>query len=262
MAVINVNNGSFSYDGKTPIFKNLSFVFHSGEIICLLGANGIGKTTLLKGIMNIVRLSSGTVTLNGTEIKKIKPNLLAREISYIPQSYKMTFPYPVIDLVMMGRTPHLNNLNRPSNTDYEKVMDAIKLLGLSELVYRPCNKLSGGQLQMVMIARAVAQEAKFVLLDEPTSHLDYGRQMETLNLILNLKKHGIGVLMTTHTPDHAFLVADKVAIMDGGGFAAVGTPDEIVTKKNLQRIYRIPIHIAEIGGDINRKVCVPIKICN
>lgn len=259
VSTISIENASFSYDKKNKIFQNLSCVIEMNQVFCILGPNGIGKSTLLKGIMNLQPLAEGRVLLNGREIGQYAPKELARKIAYIPQTYQMVFPYQVIDLILMGRTPHLNAMNRPTDEDYRKSMEAVEALRLTPFLHRPCNQLSGGQLQMVMLARAIAQEADFLLLDEPTSHLDFGRQMETLNLIQQMKRRGVGIVMTTHNPDHAFMIGDRVAIMNDGNFTAVGTPDEVITEENLKAIYKIAVRVRGFQEDINRKICIPLR---
>lgn len=259
MSAISIENATFSYGLKQNIFQNLSCTIEMKQVFCILGPNGIGKSTLLKSIMNLHPLTEGRVLLDGREVGRYDPRELARKISYIPQTYQMVFPYQVLDLILMGRTPHLNAMARPTEADYEKAMEAVGALGLTDLLHRPCNQLSGGQLQMVMLARAIAQEADFLLLDEPTSHLDFGKQMETLNLIQRMKQRGVGIVMTTHNPDHAFMTGDRVAIMNGGNFTALGAPDEVITEENLQAIYNIPVRVREFQEDINRKVCIPLR---
>jgi len=255
MPVLQIDSAAFSYDGKTDIFKGLSCEISSGEIFCILGPNGTGKSTLLRALANLSPLREGVVRLDGRDIRRVKPRELARRIALIPQEVSLTFPYKVTDVVLMGRTPHLNSMARPSESDYRKALDAIALMGLESVADRPCTQLSGGQLQLVMLARAVAQEADFLLLDEPTSHLDYGRQMAALRTIKQMHKRGVGIIMTTHDPNHAFLICDRVALMNRGGFTAVGSPDQIVTSANLRDTYGADVEVVQHGG---RKLCVPM----
>lgn len=259
MSTLAINHATFSYDGTSTVFSDLSCIIEDRQVFGILGPNGIGKSTLLKAIMNLHHLESGCIILDGRDVRDYPANELAKRIAYIPQSYQMAFPYRVLDMVMMGRTPHLNSMNRPSTDDYGKAMDAITALKLNPFIYRPCTQLSGGQLQLVMLARAMAQEADFLILDEPTSHLDYGKQMETLHLIKRMRDHGVGVIFTSHNPDHAFLICDKVAIMDGGSFVDVGRPEDVVTENNLRRIYGLDIQILPYGKQERGRVCVPME---
>ena len=256
--VLTVDNACFSYDGKTEIFSGLSFSMENREVFCILGPNGIGKTTLLKSLMNLHPLKSGSIRIDGRDLRSFERRELARTISFIPQAVQFTFPYKVLDVVLMGRTPHLNSMAQPSEEDYQYSIDAIRLLGLEHLIYRPCTQLSGGQLQLVMFARALAQKASFLLLDEPTNHLDYGKQMQTLDIIRAMKEQGVGMIMTTHNPDHTFIACDKVAIMNRGAFTSVGPPEEVVTRQNLREIYGIDVDIIDYQGRGQRKVCIPL----
>ena len=258
MATLSIDHATFTYDGKAEIFTDLSMSMESREVFCILGPNGIGKTTLLKSLMNLYPLKSGSISIDGKDIREIGRKELAKLISFIPQTVQFSFPYKVLDVVLMGRTPHLNSMAQPSEEDYEKSADAIHLLGLDKLIYRPCTQLSGGQLQMVMFARALAQEARFLLLDEPTNHLDYGKQMQTLDIIRSMKEQNVGMIMTTHNPDHTFMACDKVAIMNKGKFTSVGTPDDVVTRQNLKEIYGIDVDIIQYEGMHSRKVCIPL----
>lgn len=259
MSTIELVDASFSYDKKTNIFSHLNCSFSNENIFCILGPNGTGKSTLLNGIMNMLPLTAGQALLDGKAIKDYSPKELARKIAYIPQSYHLVFPYKVIDLVLMGRTPHLNEMNKPSAEDYDKVMDALCQLKLEPYVERACTQLSGGQLQLVMLARAIAQEADFVILDEPTSHLDYGKQMETLRMMSVMHERGVGILFTTHNPDQVFMVCDKVAIMNHGTFERVGAPKEVITADVLSDIYQIDMNILSYGADGEGRVCVPVR---
>lgn len=252
-----LDHASFSYDGKTDIFRDLSCRITTNNLFCILGPNGTGKSTLLNGIMNLLPLSSGRVLLDGKEVRSYSPPDLAKKIAYIPQSYHLIFPFRVLDLILMGRTPHLNDMNRPSAEDYDRVMDAVTALHLEPYLNRSCTQLSGGQLQMVMFARAIAQEAEFLVMDEPTSHLDYGRQMEVLEMMQTMHDRGVGVIFTSHNPDHAFMLCDTAAIMNGGTFENVGAPEEVITADVLSRIYHTDMKILHYGDDGAGRVCVP-----
>lgn len=259
MTRITIEHATFSYDGKTDIFSDLSYEIEGEQVFCILGPNGIGKSTLLKAVLNLHPLKEGRILLDGKDIRAISPAALARIIAYIPQNYQFAFPYSVIDLVLMGRTPHLNRLAKPSKKDYRACADALVSLGLEGLVDRPCTQLSGGQLQLVMLARAIAQEAEYIVLDEPTSHLDFGKQMQTLEVIEAMRDRGMGIIMTTHYPDHAFLVCDTVAIMQRGSFVSIGKPEDVVNEQSLQDIYGVEVKIADFTfGDQHRRVCVPM----
>lgn len=257
MSRLTVEHASYSYDGEVPVFADLNLSIKSGDIMCILGPNGTGKSTLLKCILKLLPFGSGRVLIDGEDFYSFDAKRAAREISYIQQTYQLAFPYRVLDMVVMGRNPHLNSLSKPSEEDYQKAFDALASFGLEKLVDRPCNQLSGGQFQQVMLARSIAQEANFLFLDEPTAHLDFGKQMKTLEVIDALRDRGVGVVMTTHTPDHAFMVADSVAILNEGRFVAVGAPTAVITERNLEAVYGVEVHLLDSGFGDGSKVCVP-----
>ncbi|WP_172135261.1 ABC transporter ATP-binding protein [Adlercreutzia sp. ZJ473] len=260
MGVIELQQASFSYDGKTDIFCNLTCTISTDNIFCILGPNGIGKSTLLNGIMNLHPLKSGRVLIDGRDVKSYPPKELARKVAYIPQTYQMVFPYRVLDLILMGRTPHLNDANKPSQDDYDKAMEAVCALRLEPYLDRACTQLSGGQLQMVMLARAIAQEADFLILDEPTSHLDYGKQMETLKMMYRMHERGIGIIFTSHNPDHAFLICDRVAIMNHKTFQETGSPQDVITASTLSEIYGARLQLIRYGDELRGTVCAPASL--
>jgi len=157
----------------------------------------------------------------------------------------------------MGRTPHLDYLDSPGNEDRLITEEALKKFGIYHLKNKPYTSLSGGEQQLVFFARVIAQQPQILLLDEPTSHLDFGNQLKTLNIISKLSQEGISIVMTSHYPDHAFITANKVALMKDQGFLGIDTPEKIITTENMEMVYGIHVKIIEIGQ--NRKICVPIE---
>jgi iron complex transport system ATP-binding protein len=188
----------------------------------------------------------------------MKRNEIARNIGYIPQIHSPTFPYTVLDAVLMGRTAYVGLMSTPSEEDIEISREALRQLNIYHLHDRPYTDISGGERQMVMFARVLAQKSALLLLDEPTSHLDFGNQNRFLGILKEITQNGLPSIMTSHFPDHVFLVANKVAIMNQGKFLAFGTPDEVVTEENLYNIYGIRVKVLQLDSDINRKICVPI----
>lgn len=259
MDTLKIEHASYSYDKKTPVLVDLNCTITTDDIFCILGPNGIGKSTLLNGIMNLHEFDEGRVLLNGKDVRDYTRMELAKKIAYIPQTYHLVFPYKVLDLILMGRTPHLNKMNQPSELDYQKAMEAVKALHLERFIDRDCTQLSGGELQLVMLARAIAQESSFLLLDEPTSHLDFGHELETLEMLKHIHERGMGVIFTTHNPNHAFLVCDKVAIMSKGTFTQAGSPADIVTAETLSKLYGVDVQIISYGEGTRYRVCAPTK---
>lgn len=256
--MLEVKKATFSYDGKRNIFEDISFSVGPGEVFCILGPNGTGKSTLLRCLCNLYRLQQGHIEIDGKDVTAYGQAKLARKIGFIPQIHTPTFPYTVLQVVLMGRTPHLNLLATPSEKDYKVAEDAIKTVNIEYIRDKPYTELSGGQMQLVLMARMLAQEPEILLLDEPTSHLDVGNQIHTIEMIKKLSAKGLSLVMTSHYPDHAFLSSHRVGIMKEKRFIAMGHPDDVVTSENLQEIYGVDMRVVYLGGEINRKIAIPL----
>ncbi len=259
MPLVDVQDISFSYssDKAHSIFRDVSFVIRQGEIFCILGPNGTGKTTLLKCVANVIQGWHGTIYLGGQNITVMKTSEVAKGIGYVPQNQAPSFPFQVRDIVVMGRAPHLNVFSSPSKEDREIACAAMDMVGILPLAERPCTMLSGGEWQLTLIARALAQEPQVMILDEPASHLDLGNQMRILKVVKSLAESGIGIVMATHFPDHAFIVATEAAIMNHGIIAHRGPPEEVITDSNMRETYGVDVKVIQVGEGIDRKVCFP-----
>lgn len=251
-----IKNISFSYDGE-EIFSNISFSIDAGDVLCILGPNGTGKTTLIKCLNGLNEIDSGEIIINGKNIKKLSFKEISRHIGYIPQSHVPSFPFKVLDVVVMGRAPYLNLTDSPKQEDIDIAIRSLKTLGIEYLKDKEYTNLSGGERQLVFLARILCQQPDILILDEPTSHLDFGNQIKLLEIIDKLAKSGLSIIMSSHFPDHAFLSSNKVAIMKNKKFIAFGSPDEVVSEENLKEAYSVDIKLIEL--DDNRKVCVPLK---
>lgn len=251
-----VKSISFDYDGE-EIFSNISFSIGKGDVLCILGPNGTGKTTLIKCLNGLHEVNSGEILVNGMNIKKLSFKEISKHIGYIPQSHVPSFPFKVFDVVLMGRAPYLNLTDSPKEEDIKIAEDALKTLGIEYLKDKEYTNLSGGERQLVFLARVLCQKPDILILDEPTSHLDFGNQIKLLEIIDNLAKTGLSIIMSSHFPDHAFLSSTKVAIMKDKRFIDFGTPDDVVTESNLRKAYSIDVKLVEL--DNKRKVCVPMK---
>ena len=251
-----VRNISFDYDGD-EIFSNISFSIEKGDVLCILGPNGTGKTTLIKCLNGLHEVNSGEILINGENIKKLSFKQISKHIGYIPQTHVPSFPFKVFDVVLMGRAPYLNLTDSPKKEDKKIALDALKILGIEDLKEKEYTNLSGGERQLVFLARVLCQKPEILILDEPTSHLDFGNQIRLLEIIDNLAKTGLSIIMSSHFPDHAFLSSTKVAIMKNKRFIDFGVPDDVVTEKNLKKAYSIDVKLIEL--DDKRKVCVPMK---
>ncbi len=254
-----IENISFRYGHRySPrIFEGLSFSLSRGEMLCLLGPNGTGKSTLLKCMIGLLKPLSGSILLDGENIAALSREGIAKKVGFVPQSHSSVFPFRVRDVVVMGRTPHLNIFSSPSREDLRLAEEIMESVGIVHLANKPCTMISGGEWQLVMIARALTQRPEILLLDEPTSHLDMGNQLRILSVVHTLSRSGMTVVMASHFPDHAFLSANRVAILKEGAFAALGLPDSVITEASLKSTYGVRVkvlHIEEAG----RKACVPV----
>jgi iron complex transport system ATP-binding protein len=256
---IRVENLSFTYGTENApyVFQNLSFSVSRGELICFLGPNGTGKSTLLKCMNGILKPSGGEVYLDGDNLKSLSRGEIARKIGFVPQSQLSVFPFLVRDVVVMGRTPHMAMFSSPSRGDRAIAEEVMESIGISHLADKSCNMISGGEWQLVLIARALTQQPDILILDEPTSHLDMGNQQRILNVVHALAFSGLTVIMASHFPDHAFLGNSTVAVLKNGSIIARGAPDDVVTEEILYGTYGVRIkvlHVEEAG----RKVCIPV----
>ena len=253
---------SFSYsdDLADAVFRDVDFFVGPGSIFCLLGPNGTGKSTLLKCISGLLHPGQGRVLLHGRDITLLRVADVAQEIGYVPQSQMSAFPFLVEDIVVMGRAPHLNVFASPKPRDIQIAHNSMEAVGIVSLAKRPCTTLSGGEWQLTLIARALAQEPRIMVLDEPTSHLDMGNQMKILRVVHGLAKRGLAIIMASHFPDHAFLLASQVAILNHGHIVQQGPPEEVITDGNMRNAYGVDVKVLYVGEGVDRKACFPSLI--
>lgn len=256
--LVEVKEVSFSYEKNSPIvFEDINFSIEKGDVLCILGPNGTGKTTLIKTLNGLHKVNSGLVLLNGEDINNLSFNDIAKLVGYIPQGHIPSFPFTVFDVVLMGRAPYVNLTSSLREEDKEIAINALKTLGIEDLKDKTYTNLSGGEHQLVFLARVLAQEPDLLILDEPTNHLDFGNQIKLLEIIEQLSNLGLAVIMSSHYPDHAFLAANKVAIMKDKSFIDFGSPEDVLTEENLNKAYGIDVNLIELEN--NRKICVPLK---
>lgn len=257
MESLTATNLSFRYPGSFyDVLSGINVTVKTGEVLTLLGPNGTGKSTLLKCLAGLLSPSTGMVMLNRQDLTIMKPYDRAKMIGFVPQSQVSPFPYLVKDIVIMGRASHLSIMKSPGLEDEKIAHDTLKIVGIDHLAMRPCNQVSGGEWQLVLIARAIAQKPKYLLLDEPTSHLDLGNQMKVLRVIDLLKKEGLTIIIATHFPDHAFIVSDRVAMIRDCIIQKSGTPHEVITEENLHLVYGIPVDVITLSSP-DRTICIP-----
>lgn len=253
--MLEVDSLAYSY-GNGPVFENISFSLKKGDVMCILGPNGAGKSTLIKCIAGIFKPAAGSVRIMGEDTASLGAMEIARSIGYVPQQNEVIFPFTVLDFVVMGRTPHIPLFSSPNNKDMEIAREALSMVGVEDLADRTVSSLSGGQRQIVLIARALAQQPALLLLDEPTAHLDFGNQMLVLETVQKLAAKGMSILMNTHMPDHAFLVGNSAAALAEKRLVAVGEVKTVVSSNIMSSLYGVKVAVREID-DIKRKVCVP-----
>lgn len=249
------------YD-RTEIVHGVSFTVEDGEFCCIMGANGCGKTTTIKTILNILKPMGGTVTLDGEDVLAMSNARRAQCFAYIPQSHTPPFPFTVADVVLLGRTPYIGQMAHIRDTDRVISFQAMQQLNIEHLAEATYTELSGGQQQLVLIARALAQQPKLLVMDEPTASLDFGNQQQVLSRIRHLTENGTSVLMITHDPGHAFFCADKVVLMEKGQVIATGAPTDMINERSLERLYGNRVCVADVAlptGD-STKVCVPLLL--
>jgi iron complex transport system ATP-binding protein len=245
--------------GKKRIVDDFSSSVDSGEILCILGPNGVGKTTLFKTILGHLPVQAGEVFIDGSRFSLMSQTEKARQISYVPQAHNVPFAFTVLDVVTMGRIAHMNWYSSPGKKDEEAAWEALERLEISHLGNRIFTEISGGERQMVLIARALAQQAHFLMMDEPTSNLDFGNQAKVLATVCKLADQGIGIIMTTHDPDHVFMCNANVVLMMRGGEILTGPADDIVTPEHMRKAYGVPVLVEQININQRKtKVCQPV----
>lgn len=258
-----VENIEFSY-GNNKVLKDISFELSKGVFCCLLGSNGAGKSTLFRCILKLLEDYRGKISIDGKSTEKMSPKEMASRIAYIPQSHAPVFDYEVKSVVLMSTTKSGGIFNNPDHNNERMAMEALDRVGISHLAEKSYTQISGGERQLVLIARALAQGTKMLIMDESTSNLDYGNQMKILSIVRDLAREGYTIIQATHHPDHTFIYADEVIVMDQNKIMTQGTPRSALTKEVIKKIYDIDVEISSLFND-QIQVCIPskeIKIIN
>ena len=248
---------TFGYPGRV-VGRGLDLALEAGEAVCVIGPNGAGKTTLFRTLLGLIAPLGGRVTVAGIDIASVPRAQVARSVAYVPQAMASVFDFTLLDVVEMGRTAHLAAFAQPSRHDRERAMHALERLGIASLADRPIHGVSGGERQLALIARALATEAKHLLMDEPTANLDFANQALILDEMARLKASGAAVLFSTHHPDHALRIADRVVMLSGGAVLAAGTTSATLNSENLSALYGRPIDVLEVVSPdgTRRRTCV------
>ena len=259
-----VRGGCFEYRAGRPVLRDVSFSVRGGEMLAVLGPNGIGKTTLLKCMMGFQRWTSGVTYLNGCDMAGLPVRDVWRQMAYIPQVKDYSYGFTGLDMAVMGRSSHLGTFSQPGGRDFEIARDAMRRIGIEALADVPCNQMSGGQFQMVLIARALATEPRLLVLDEPETGLDFRNQLVILDVLDDLvHREGLAAVMNTHYPMHALKIADKTLMLGEGCRCTFGPTQQVITEENMRSVFHVEVAFAEArlagGGRVVRDV-VPIEV--
>lgn len=255
--IIQVKDASFAYHGREYIWENINLEVKQGDSVCILGANGCGKTTLFNCIAGNFPLTKGTVYIDEKPISEHSITTLAKTIGIVYQEHSVSFPYTSLEVVRMGRTPYLGMFQTPGQKDTEMAYSIMEEMGIAHLAEKPYSRISGGQRQLVLIARTLCQSPKAILFDEPTSHLDFKNQALVMKTLRNLSAKGMTIIMTSHSPAHAWQVSNKTVLMGKGGIIAQGSPVEVMTNENLERTYDVKVKIHRSEADDTAFFCEP-----
>ena len=254
--IYEVKNITYRYpSGDRKVLDRASLTLREGEILCILGPNGAGKTTLMNCMAGLLKTEEGEISLCGRNISRMKEKEIAKLVGYVPQIHTPAFDYRVLDFVLMGRAPKIGTFGRPGAEDERLCMEVLRSMNIDYLAEKSYMNISGGERQQVLIARAIVQEPKAILFDEPTAHLDYGNQQRVLKRVRKMAEEGFSVIITTHNPDHALLLGDKAAIVSKDGSILQGSCREIITEETLKRVYDIDLKLMWIE-ELGRKACL------
>ncbi len=252
-AALEIRALTCGYAGRA-VLRDVSFAVEAGRAVVLLGPNGVGKSTLFKTVLGLLPALGGEVLVGGRAAAEMSRRELAQAVAYVPQTHEAGFGFTVREMVLMGTTPKLEGFATPTRADEEAAEAAMAQMGISELAARACDTLSGGEMQMVLIARALAQQASILVMDEPCANLDLSNQIVVLERVRALVAAGLTVVVTSHDPNHAFLLdCDVVCVGRGTGFAA-GAAREVLTPAALQQLYGVEVGVGEICSPGGRRV--------
>jgi iron complex transport system ATP-binding protein len=246
--ILSFNNVTFGYQRNHPILQQVSFELIPGRVTAILGPNGAGKTTLLYLALGWLGAWTGDILLDGRPLRSCSRQERGRWLALVPQSEYTPFDYTVLEYVLMGRAPHLPPLGMPTAVDYEAALKALEQVGLAALADHPVPQLSGGEHQLMLLARAIVQSPRLLLLDEPTAHLDLHNKSRIIAMMRSLRSQGVTLLMTNHEPDVVLAVADDVLLMEPGGPVHFGPLEQVFTAEALSHIYHLPIRLVDVDG--------------
>ncbi len=255
---IEVKNLSFAY-GDRPVLHDISFSVGKGEFLSILGPNGVGKSTLFRCVLGLLSGYTGQVLVDGVDARSFSTREAARHIAYIPQSSHSIFNYSVFDIILMGRTSGLSTFRSPGREDKALCQWAMEKVGITRLADRCFHRLSGGEQQLVLIARALVQKAPVLMLDEPTANLDFGNQLLVLEQARNLAREGYTVIQTTHHPEQSYLFSDRILAIQAGRVLTEGKPKDVLTEETIHALYGVDVDIVSLYED-QARICIPAHV--
>ena len=260
--IFEVKKGCFSYSKGKQVLNDISFKVTDGQVLSILGPNGVGKTTLLRCMMGLLEWKSGGTYLNEVNIKNMKETELWKTIAYVPQAKGVAFSYTLEEMVLMGRSAYIGSLRQPTKEDLEVCHNAMNMLKIYHLKDKYCNAVSGGELQMALIARALCADPSMLVLDEPESNLDFKNQLIILETIEKLSKDkGISCIFNTHYPVHALKVSDSSLILSRDGKTRFGDTKEIINPECMREVFEVDVHINDVTyGDVQYQTVTALSI--
>ena len=258
---LEVRNLSCQYVPGRPILRDMTFAAREGKLLSVLGPNGVGKSTLFRCMLGLLGGYEGEILLHGKDVRRYGTRELARTIAYIPQSHYPTFNYSVLDMVLMGTTAQASGFSPPGREQEETAMAALEKLGIAGFAHRYYTHISGGERQLVLIARALAQQSRILVMDEPTANLDYGNQIRVMNQVRALTEEGYAVIQSTHSPDQAYLFSHEILAVQSGQVLAQGPPAQVLDEALIRTLYGIEVEVAHLCDDKFR-ACVPKQLLN
>ena len=246
--ILTFRDVTFGYDRGRAALNQLTLEVPAGSVTAILGPNGAGKTTLLHLMLGWLKPQSGQILLNGLPLREYSPRVKSQWMGLVPQSEHIPFEYSVLEFVLFGRTPYLHPLEMPSQADYQVAFEVLQQVGIADLRARTLTTLSGGEKQLVLVARALAQRPRILLMDEPSNHLDLENKSRLLGLLRELHAAGVTLLLTTHEPEVATAVATHVVLMSQGSLFQSGPVDQVFTSENLSAAYELPVEVLRLDG--------------
>ncbi|MDR2138170.1 MAG: ABC transporter ATP-binding protein [Tannerella sp.] len=256
---LEIRNATLGYPGR-PVLRNVNLKLHAGRTTCLIGPNGAGKTTLFRSMLGILPLLQGEILLEGKNIRAWPRRRFAQAVACVPQAHSLPFAFTALEVVLFGRSAHLPFFASPGKKDRQIAEACMERLRIGALRDRIFARLSGGEQQLVMVARALAQQPVFLMMDEPSSHLDFGNQVKLIRQVNALKDDSLGILMATHSPDHAFMCGAEVAVVHRGAVRPQGDCNRVITEAVLKEVYGVEVKICSVeesSPDRVRKICLP-----